>query len=334
MSTKNKCILGGVLLIGVLCAGLCAALWSGEAKLRQPASYGTPPEAEFPEAYRAVVWKGESYTYKENLINILCLGIDGREKAEENTIYGAGPRADAIYLATLDLEAKKVTLLSISRDSMTDILIIDSFGNEAGLFTSHLCLQYTFGDGLDSSCQLTSEAVSRLLGGIPIHAYCALYWSAIKPVTDTVGPIGVYVPEYMTWVNPPVFHESGWVELDGRQAVEYVRERDIQEQGSNEVRSTYQQEFLQALVNTTKQKIRKNPLLVWELMKVTEDYLVTDLELDEILALSRWIALWNVDDLKIDSLPGECVEGDMYDEFYVDEKAKNQLILDLFYEKN
>lgn len=305
----------------------------GGKKLRQPAAYGVPSEAEDPEAYRTIEFHGDTYTYRESLVNILCMGIDGRDKAVENTVYGAGPCSDAIYLAVLDLDQKKMTLLNISRDTMTGVRFLDSFGKDMGVFTSHLTLQYGCGDGLHGSCQMTSEAVSRLLGGIPIHAYAALYWNAVKPLTDAVGPVPVEVPDYMCWVNPPVFHHSGYTELDGRQALEFVRERDIDIQGSNEERSIHQQEFLQSLFRVVKEKIKKNPLLAWKMRIAVKDYLVTDIEPDELLTLASWAGSWEMERLDIRNLPGESVEGDLHDEFYVDEDGKQEILLELFYEK-
>lgn len=333
----KRCLKISALLVLMLLSAVLAALliWirKTEQKLKTPAWYGTPSESEDPEAYQKVEWDGETWHYRKGLIQILCMGVDGREKAVENTNYGFGPKADAIYLVTLDTRQKKMTLLCISRDTITDIRIIDSYGADAGMAATHLCMQYACGDGLEWSCEMTAEAVSRLLNGIPIHAYCALYWNAITPLTDLAGPIGVEVPEYMTWVNPPVFHESGWTEMDARQALEFVRDRDIGSLGSNEVRSVHQQEFLQALFRAVKEKVKEDPRRIREFRAAVEEYLVTDLDMDEIFLLALWAGLWDIDELDIRSLPGESVEGLVYDEFHVDEQAGQELLLEMFYEK-
>ncbi|MBR5509889.1 MAG: LCP family protein [Lachnospiraceae bacterium] len=335
---KRRCLwkdmlFGFVLLMAVGLVLLFTMMHMGKKKLLHPADYAVPTESTDPEAYKEIHRDGIHYTYKEDLVNILILGIDGEDKAVENTVYGAGPKSDAIYLATFDVKEKKLTFLSISRDTITGIHYTDSFGKDIGIFDGHLTLQYANGDGLHWSCELTSEAVSRLLDGIPVHAYTALYWNSIKPLTDAIGPVPVIVPEYMCWVNPPVFHYSGYMELDGRQAVEFVRERDINIPGSNEVRSVHQQEFLQSFFDVTKQKLKKNPLIVLELKKIIDDYLVTDLALDEMVTLASWVGGWDIQTLDIRSLPGESVEGDLHDEFYVDEQGKQELLLELFYQK-
>lgn len=335
-SRKNRMLKGAaglVLFFVALIFGLAGMAKIGEIRLEGRAKYGAFVEEGTDGDYHEVVWQGETYTYREHLVTILCLGVDGRGSAVENIEIGQGPKSDAIYLAVLDLEKKTLTLLNISRDSMAKIRIFDSLGMDVGLVDAQITLQYANGDGLASSCELTAAAVSRLLNGIPIDAYCALYWNSIKPLTDAVGPIPVEVPEYMTWVNPPVFHNSGYAELDGRQALEFVRERDIEEAGSNEVRSVYQQQFLQSLYTVTKEKIRKNPLMIWKIWKSVEDYVVTDLTLDQMLALGGLVGSWKVEELDIRSLPGECVEGRYHDEFWVDEVGKQKLILELFYEK-
>lgn len=333
---KNRILKGAAVLLlifAVLLFGLCGLAKVGELRLEGRAKYGAFAEEGTSGDYDEVVWQGETYAYREHLVTILCMGVDGRGSAVENIEIGQGPRSDALYLAVLDLDKKSLTFLNISRDSIAKIRVFDSLGVEVGLVDAQITLQYANGDGLTTSCERTCAAVSRLLNGIPIDAYCALYWNAIKPLTDTIGPVPVEVPEYMTWVNPPVFHNSGYTELDGRQALEFVRERDIEEAGSNEVRSVYQQEFLQSLYTVTKEKVRRNPLMVWQIWKSVEDYVVTDLTPDQMLALGSFAASWNMKELDIRSLPGECVEGRYHDEFWVDEAGKQELLLELFYEK-
>lgn len=306
----------------------------GESKLHESAFSGRLTEKAGQEKYKELNRDGVTYTYKEDLINILLLGIDGREKAVENTVYGAGPKSDAIYLATFDPGQRHVTFLNISRDTITDIRYMDSFGDEIGIFPGHLTLQYANGDGLHGSCEMTSEAVSHLLNGIPIHAYAALYWKAIVPIVEEIGAVPVNVPDYMCQLSPQIFSQSGYTYLNGRQALEYVEVRDIWQQGTNELRSIHQKEFMQSLFDTVKQKLKKDPLLIWRLKQEAEDYLVTDLALDEMFVIGLWGTGWEIGSLDIRSLPGESVEGDLHDEFYVDENEKQEFLLDLFYEKN
>ena len=141
-----------------------ARVWQGERKLREPGAYLSGLAEPLPDP-QWVSWNGKPYEYREGLINILFLGIDGRGKAEESTAIGFGAKADCIILATLDTKEHTLAFLNISRDSVTPCRWFDSTGKEIGLYDYQLGLQYTMGDGLETSCEYMEEAVSRMLGG-------------------------------------------------------------------------------------------------------------------------------------------------------------------------
>jgi anionic cell wall polymer biosynthesis LytR-Cps2A-Psr (LCP) family protein len=88
---------------------------------------------------------------------------------------------------------------------------------------------------------------------------------------------------------------------------------------------------MQALYQATKQKVIEDPQMIQELLNILQDYLVTDLNTKEIMKLATWATQWDISDLEFTSLPGECVEGDLHDEFWVDEEAKRQLMRERFY---
>ena len=58
-----------------------ARVWQGERKLREPGAYLSGLAEPLPDP-QWVSWNGKPYEYREGLINILFLGIDGRGKAE------------------------------------------------------------------------------------------------------------------------------------------------------------------------------------------------------------------------------------------------------------
>lgn len=281
---------------------------------------------------KSITYDGEQYRYCDDLVTLLCLGIDGRGKAEENKAIGFGPRADSIYTMVLNPKQKKITLLSISRDTITDIRIFDSLGQEVGWYPLQIGAQYSNGDGLNQSCELQVEAVGRLLEGIPIHGYCALYWNGIAKINDAVGQVEVDVPEDLVELNPWSFKKTGLTKLTGEQAMEYMRDRDKTITGGNESRSLRQRNYLEALYRQTKSKI-KNPAAIIQIYQAAKDYLVTDLDMDEIMLLASWVTDWNLNELQICALEGVSIDGESHDEFMVDEEEKQRLLLELFYER-
>ena len=100
-------------VVGIL-AGICAAgavalavfLHRGRNKLEKTGKYTEQVVKPLPD-YRCLTVGGQMYSYRDGLINILCLGVDGRGKAEADDTYGFGPKADCIYLAVLDMENRQ-----------------------------------------------------------------------------------------------------------------------------------------------------------------------------------------------------------------------------------
>lgn len=81
-------------VVGIL-AGICAAgavalavfLHRGRNKLEKTGKYTEQVVKPLPD-YHWLTVGGQMYSYRDGLINILCLGVDGRGKAEaDNTLW-------------------------------------------------------------------------------------------------------------------------------------------------------------------------------------------------------------------------------------------------------
>ena len=141
-----------------------------------------------------VIWQGKEYVYNDDLSNYLMIGVD-KEDIEETSVGQANAgQADAIYLAVRDRRENTVTLISIPRDTMTEIELAAPGGKSIGTDVNHISLSYAYGDGAHESCRLTEEAVSNLLYGIPIQSYCAVSMDALPVLTESVGTLTVTVP--------------------------------------------------------------------------------------------------------------------------------------------
>ena len=341
MSTKNKKQKKIMILavVGIL-AGICAAgavalavfLHRGRNKLEKTGKYTEQVVKPLPD-YHWLTVGGQMYSYRDGLINILCLGVDGRGKAEADNTYGFGPKADCIYLAVLDMENRTAKLINISRDSKVPIRWFDSTGKEIGLYDWQLGLQYTMGNGLEESCELMEEAVSRMLGGIPIHGYCALYWNGVSALQEELGNITLDVTEELSRLDSSHFPESGEQELTPEQIQIFVQGRDIKVTGSNEIRRERQQQYLRALYREVQKRVRRNPCSIWKMKSAVEDYLVTDLDTDEIAALSWQLGARNWEFPEIVNVPGTSVATKFQDEYQIDEAGLTDLVIDTFYRK-
>lgn len=143
----------------VLCA-IVAGIWlHGRSSLRNGGSAPTvtPGGTEQLDSY-TVLHDGKYYRYKEHMVNLLLIGVDSDNKPAAPLPYGSDNQADVILVAALDTDANKMTLISVSRDTMCDIGVPDDTGEISGVAHTQLALSFSNGDGLYESCRLCREA--------------------------------------------------------------------------------------------------------------------------------------------------------------------------------
>lgn len=280
-------------------------------------------------------YDGKTYQYKDNLMNILCLGIDSRDGIAKEKTPGKAGQADCVILAVLDDEAKTIQLISISRDSMVPVHVYATDGSFVEDRTEQLALQYAYGNGRDWSCQLMEQAVSDLFYGLPIHGYCALSMNSIASLNDTVGGVTVTVPEELAELKPKLFTAGETITLKGNRANEFVRARAVNspDVASNNKRIARQKAYAVAFVNQLKQGMKEDMTLPVKLYQTAEKQMVTSLSLDQAVYLCTEYMNCSFDTDNIYTIDGAVTMGEKYAEFNVDDDALYQLILDVFYEE-
>ena len=282
-----------------------------------------------------VRYNGKTYQYKENLMNILCLGIDSRDGIEKEKTPGTAGQADCVILAVLDDDAKTIQLINISRDSMVPVHVYATDGSFVEDRKEQLALQYAYGNGRDWSCQLMEEAVSELFYGLPIHGYCALSMNSIADLNDAVGGVTVTVPEDLAVMQPKLFTAGTTVTLKGELAYHFVHDRDYKsaDVASNNKRIARQKTYAVAFVNQLKQGMKEDFSLPVKLYQTAEKQMVTSVSLDQAVYLCTEYMNSSFNTDNIYTIDGEVTMGEKYAEFRVDDEALYQLILNVFYEE-
>lgn len=292
------------------------------------------PSEKFTAEEGIVYYQGEKYRPKDEIMTILLMGIDNQDTFEDAEEMGKAGQSDTNFLAVIDKKEKTVKLIGISRDTMTDIAIYDETGTYLRTVKEHLAIQYAYGDGGKKSCEMMKEAVSNLMYGLPIDGYCAMNLNAIAELNDLVG--GVPVTVLQTIQSGNVFLEEGQqVILSGEEAHAYVRYRE-ETYASNDARIQRQKQYLSSFAQIFIEKTKKDVTLPFKLFNQTTEYLFTDISMSQMVYLVTQMAEFQVDLENIDSIEGEIVqpENSVYEEFYVDEKALYEMILEVFYEKD
>lgn len=230
----------------------------------------------------------------------------------------------------MDKSKDEIKMISISRDTMTQIKTFDYKGNYLGKSKNHLGLAYSFGDGKVTSCQYMVDAVSNLFYGMPINGYVALNMNAVAMINDAVGGVTVTVPEDMTQVDPS-FAEGATVTLTGDQALKFTRYRDTEKDFSNNSRMERQKQYLVNFMGQAVKAMKADMGLPVSLYQSLTDDMVTNLSLDRSVYLATEAMDMHFTAGGIVSLKAKSKKGSVYDEVYVDDDALYDLIIQTFY---
>lgn len=281
-----------------------------------------------------VRYGGKIYQYKDNLLTILCLGIDSRDGINKVKIPGKGGQADCIILAVLDDRTKEIQLINVSRDAMVPIELYDTAGDYVRTERRQITLQYAYGNGRERSCELMEQVVSNLFYGIPIHGYCALAMNAIADLNDAVGGITVTIPQELADFKEE-YTAGETITLQGKQAVDFVHGRNIylDEYGANNRRIARQKTYVTAFIDQAKRKMKDDLTLPAQLYREVENQMVTSLSLDQAVYLCTQYMDCSFSTENIHTVAGTITKETVYEEFNVDDKALYELILEVFYEE-
>lgn len=277
-----------------------------------------------------IVYKGKSYIYNEHLSNFLFMGIDTRGDVENPDADNIG-QADAIFLVSMDRVTEQIHVISIPRDTITEIETFTVSGKSLGKMKNHLNLQFAQGDGKRESCELMEDAVSNLFGGIHIQNYCAVNMDAIPVMTEIAGNVEVTVLDNSLSEVNPEFTEGAKVVLTKDNVEQFVRYRDTDQEQSALVRQNRQRSFLQAYMEKAQEEYQKDSSFVTRLYEGIRSYMVTnmgnDIFVDFLTASQKKQPVTH-------TIPGEGVQGEYYDEFHVDQDGLQDLIYSVFYKED
>lgn len=279
-----------------------------------------------------VKYKGEIYEYKEDILTFLVMGIDKNSDVKEVGEGTDGGQADALFLAVVDATDQSVRIIGINRNTMTDIRVYDENGAYVDTVKAQIAVQHGFGNGMEESCEYQREAVEKLFYGLPIHGYAAINMSAIPTINDAVGGVDVTVLEDLTRIDKSLV-EGKEVHLIGKSAFWYLKYRDTDVFGSADLRLARQKQYLNSFLNAAKKAAREDISVVLELYRAIMPQMVTDVSLDEVAYLAPILLEYQFDENSFRTMEGETVMGEQFEEFYPEETALYEMILEVFYEK-
>ena len=324
-----RILLAVLLLVIIVCAAAGGIWFSAMHSLGKHAVCGTDSgyETDGCVLEDTVLYHGKTYRRNEKISTILCMGLDTENDMKSaGGVIGSGAQSDANFLVVIDREQKKLRIVAIPRDTMTDLETFYMTGEPLGLLQDHLALQYAFGDGGTKSCELVERAVSRLFYNLPIDAYVTFSLNSIESLNGMAGGVTVFLEQ--DFEN---YHAGETVTLNNEQAYRFVRWRDCDEAYSAQYRLQRQKEYLTAFVEKVIGETRADLRTPFRMYAGISDSVLTNLSRTQILSLALTGISCGFSEESLQVVPGEQVMGDYYEEFHVDEEQFYEMILDLFY---
>ena len=282
---------------------------------------------------RTVEWKGTVYREKPAITTLLIAGIDKVDDSNDSlrNQYRNGGQADFLMLLAIDHTDKKIHQLQIDRDTMTEVAVLGTFGNETGTRILQICLSHGFGKTPEDNAKYTMRAVRNLLDGLELDGYYMIPYSAVPVLNDALGGVTVNIAFDMTSVHPE-WTEGATVTLHGKEAEEFVRSRMTVGAGTNEERMVRQNEFMQKAVAQMNRKIKDDLGFGESLLGKLQSIATTNFTLKRLTEeLSK---AYGYEVLPVDHPEGEYKVGeDGFMEFHMREGAATEWVLEHLYSK-
>ena len=279
-----------------------------------------------------ITYKDKTYTRKGNIETYLIAGIDSPGKVQELKEYDGTGQCDVLVVIVRDRSTDECKLLTIDRNTITEVKSLDDDGNCLATTDIQISLAHSMGLDQKVRAENTVDAVSHLLGDATIDGYAMVNMGAISVVNDMVGGVTVTIEDDFSEVDPTL-KMGETVTLMGEHAENYVRQRKEVADGRNESRMQRQSSYEEAFKPAFRTKCNEDNKFPLEVYHVLEDYMTTDISAKKFCRLALLLSDESEDEkLSISGTYG--LDEDEWQTFTPDEDSLQQAIIELFYEKN
>ena len=202
---------------------------------------------------------------------MLLMGTDGSEERASSAEYeGDNFRSDSMMLVRVDPEGKKVTMVSLHRDTMVDMGVNG---------TQKLNAAHSIG-GAAYTVQVVSE-----MAGVDISHYAEIDFDGFKEIVDALGGVEVDVPMEINDNMAGGYVSAGLQTLNGDQALILCRARHAYDEfgDGDRYRAANQRLVLGAIA---KKILSADPATMANTISALSQYITTDFKVGDIVALA------------------------------------------------
>ncbi len=284
------------------------------------------PEFTFDDG--VIEYGGVKYEPRENVETLLMLGLDKMSQTQTYESYNNDMQADFLLLMVLDNDAKTCSAVHINRDTVANVQVLGVNGNPIETVSKQIALAHTYGNGKEVSCRNTADAVSDLLHGARVDHFISLKMDAVPMLNDLLGGVEVEVLDDFGSIDPTLI-KGERVTLKGEQALTYVRARGGVGDGTNLSRMKRQQQYMGALIDSYVERGAADETFIIDTIVKMSEQIVSDRTVNQLDELFNKLKTYDRSD--ITDFDGESKVVNGLNEFYPDNQAVEQLVIDLFY---
>ncbi len=245
-------------------------------------------------------------------VNFIVLGLDG-------------PRSDTMMFMSFDPKSKNLDTISIPRDTY---LVREGYNR-----ADQKKINAAYGD---HGATGVKTVVSSLLYDVPVDYYVTLTYKGVGAIVDSIDGVPVYIPKKMEYddphSNPPlhIYFQPGHHVLYGKKSIDFLRYRQPNK-GSGALdrygdlgRIKAQQDFVQSALK----KILgpKLPNAVATGFK----HVKTDIPLQVAMKHATSAIGLKVEDINMNTLPGEARRERTGDYFFHNPKETKELLIEMY----
>lgn len=221
-------------------------------------------------------------------------GRNGKIGAGTSEQFEGSARADPILLVNIPADRSRVVAVSFPRDLQVDRPKCAGWNNDDGKYTSDVLppadavkLNSVYGDG---GPKCTVETLTEM-SGLNINHFIAMDFDGFERVVNKVGGVDVCSTEPLyDYELGQILAKAGTKKLKGSKALDYVRARNIESEGTGDYgRIKRQQLFMSSLLRASlSSHVLSNPSTLNGIIDTFIEYSYVDrVDTDDLIQLAR-----------------------------------------------
>ncbi|WP_307797204.1 LCP family protein [Williamsia soli] len=221
-------------------------------------------------------------------------GENGKMGAGGAELFEGSARSDTVLLVNIPADRSRVVAVSFPRDLQVDRPECTGWNNDAGTYTTDVLppaagvkLNSVYGEGGPKCMVETLTDIS----GLNINHFIAMDFYGFEKVVDKIGGVEVCSTVPLNdYELGPILTKSGKQTLRGGKALDYVRARNIETEGTGDYgRIKRQQLFMSSLLRASlSSKVLANPATLNGIIDTFIKYSFVDqVNTDDLLQLAQ-----------------------------------------------